>query len=109
MANTYTWLVKAMNCAAQEGNKTDVVMTIHWRLNGTDGTYNATVYGSVGVTYDPADPFTPYDQLTQDQVIGWTKGALGADRVDELEANIDAQLANLANPPVVTPPLPWAA
>ena len=108
MTNIRTWLVDAMNCTAQQGDKTDVVMTIHWRLNGTDGTNNAMVYGSVSVTYDPADPFTPYADLTQEQVIGWAKGALGAERVAELEANIDAQLADLANPPIVTPPLPWS-
>jgi hypothetical protein len=29
-------------------------------------------------------------------------------KLDSTEAAVEAQLANLQNPPVVTPPLPWA-
>ena len=109
MSLTYTWVIEAMDCKPQEDGQTDVVITVHWRQNATDGTYNATVYGTVGLTYTQGSPFTPYADLTQDQVIGWVQDALGDEQVASLEANVAAQLANLANPPVVTPPLPWAA
>lgn len=109
MANTYVWVIEAMDCVPQEDGKTDVVMTVHWRQNATDGTYNATVYGTVGLTYTARSPFTPYANLTQQQVIGWVQDALGAERCAEITANLDAQIANQVNPPVVTPPLPWAA
>jgi|694.fasta_scaffold70233_2 hypothetical protein len=109
MANTYTWVIEAMDCVPQEDGQTDVVIAVHWRLNGTDGTNTATVYGTVGLTYTPRSPFTPYTNLTQDQVIAWTQDALGDEQVASLEANVAAQLANLVNPPVVSPPLPWAA
>ena len=109
MANTYSWVIEAMDCVPQEDGKTDVVMTVHWRQNATDGTYNATVYGTVGLTYTARSPFTPYANLTQQQVIGWVQDALGAERCAEITANLDAQIANQVNPPVVTPPLPWAA
>jgi len=46
MANTYTWVIEAMDCVPQEDGQTDVVITVHWRQNATDGTYNATVYGT---------------------------------------------------------------
>ena len=109
MANTYTWVIEQMNCAAQEDGKTDVVMTVHWRQNATDGTYNATVYGTVGLTYTAGSPFTPYANLTQQQVIGWVQSALGTEQCAQLTANLDQQIADQVNPPVVTPPLPWAA
>ena len=51
MANAYTWVIEAMNCVPQEDGQTDVVITVHWRLNGTDGTNTATDYGWVGLTY----------------------------------------------------------
>jgi hypothetical protein len=108
MANTsYTWVIEAMDCKPQEDGQTDVVITVHWRLNGTDGTNTATVYGTVGLIYTPGSPFTPYADLTQDQVIGWVQGALGFDQCAELTTNLDQQIANQVNPPVVTPPLPW--
>lgn len=109
MANTYTWVIEQMDCVPQEDGKTDVVMTVHWRANGTDGTYNATVYGTVGLTYVPGSPFTPYADLTQDQVLGWVYDALGLERCVEINANLDQQIADQVNPPVVTPPLPWVA
>ena len=109
MSITNTWNIVAMDAYPQHEGETDVVFTVHWTLTGTDGTYTGYVYGSVGVTYDSSSAFTPYAQLTQDQVIGWAKEALGAEQVTNYEANVTAQIENQINPPVVTPPLPWAA
>jgi len=57
----------------------------------------------------PADPanFTPYADLTQDQVLGWI-WANGVDK-DATEAAVQQQIDNQINPPVIQPPLPWAA
>lgn len=109
MANTYTWVIEQMDCVPQEDGKTDVVMTVHWRQNATDGTYNATVYGTVGLTYTAGSPFTPYADLTQQQVIGWVEEALGPEQCAQITANLAQQLADQVTPPVVTPPLPWVA
>jgi hypothetical protein len=108
MPNTYTWVIEQLDCYPEKDGKTDVVFTVHWRLNGTDGTNAATVYGSVGLTYEPGQPYTPYEDLTQAQVIGWVQAALGSEQVQTLTDNVAAQLAAIANPPVVAPPLPWA-
>lgn len=103
--NTITWIIEAMDCKPTEGSLTDVVITAHWRCNGTDGTFSATVYGTCSFG-QPEGDFTPYADLTQDQVLGWCWNS-GVDK-DTTEANIDTQIANLVNPPIVTPPLPWS-
>jgi len=108
MANTYTWVIERMVCAPQLSGQTDVVITVYWRQNATNDTFNATVYSSIDLVYTPGTAFTPYDQLTQDQVVEWVKSALGADKCALLEASLDKQIANQANPPTVTLPLPWA-
>ena len=108
MPNTYTWIIEQLDCYPEKDGHTDVVFTVHWRLNGTDGTNTATVYGTVGLTYEPGQPYTPYEDLTQAQVVGWVQAALGPEQVQALTDNVAAQLAAIANPPVVTPPLPWA-
>jgi hypothetical protein len=97
-----------MDCYPELDGKTDVVFTCHWVLSGTDGTYNGSVYGTVGVTLDPDAPFTPYADLTQAQVIGWVQAVLGEEQVTAYEANVAQQIENQINPPVVTPPLPWS-
>jgi len=105
MANVYTWTITAMDCSTTETNP-DTVITAHWTCSGTDGTYNASVYSTCSFL-PPEGTFTPYADLTQEQVLGWC-WADGVDK-DATEASVGQQLANLANPPVVTPALPWSA
>ena len=100
-----TWSVSALDCYPQEGGNTDVVFNVHWTCAGTDGTYNASVYATCSVP-GPGNPFTPYDQLTQDQVLGWV-WANGVDKF-ATESAVVQQIDNQINPPVVTPPLPWS-
>ena len=94
-----------MNCSTTEQNP-DTVIVCHWTCAGTDGTYNASIYSTCSVP-SPTGSFTPYADLTQSQVLGWV-WANGVDK-DSTEAAVEAQLANLQNPPVVTPALPWSA
>lgn len=108
MPNTYNWVISQIECYPVKDGKQDVVFTIHWRRQATDGTHMADVYGTQGVTLDPDAPFTPYDQITKEQVEGWLEDAMGAEKVAELDANLDSQIQNIIDPPVVTPPLPWA-
>ncbi len=108
MAVTNTWSVVQMDAYPEEDGETDVVFNVHWTLTGTDGTYSGSVYGSQGVSIDPDVPFTPYEDLTEEQVIGWVQAAMGAEQVAALEANVAKQIEDQINPPVVTPPLPWA-
>ena len=109
MTTTYHWGVVQMDAYPEYEGHADVVFTVHWTLNGTDGTYNGSVYGSVGLTLDPEGKYTPYTDLTEAQVIGWVQDALGEEQVKSYEANVAAQIAAQIDPPVVTPPLPWAA
>jgi hypothetical protein len=106
MATQITWVIEWMQCKPQEGDLTDVVITAGWRCNGIDGAYFATAYGSCSFAA-PGDPFTPYDQLTEQQVLGWC-WENGVDK-PATEANIEGQIQNQINPPVVQLPLPWQA
>lgn len=108
MSVTYTWNVAQMDCYPEADGESDVVFTVHWTLAATDGTYANSAYGTSGVSVDPDAPFTPYEDLTLDQVIGWVQAAMGEEKVAQLEISLADQLAAQANPPVVTPPLPWA-
>lgn len=107
MANTYSWVIRALDCYPTQDNKTDVVFTVHWRRQATDGTYSADIYGSQGVTLDAKAPFTPYADLTKAQVIGWLEEAFNAETLAAQAAALDQQIASQINPPVVSPALPW--
>jgi len=107
MATTFTWSVTQMDCYPQTEGQTDVVFCCHWRLTGTDGIYSGTVYSTCGVTYEAGTPYTPYANLTQDQVLGWI-WASGVDK-DSAEAAVQTQIDNQITPPVISPKLPWVS
>ena len=108
MAITYAWQIAAVDCYPEHEGNTDVVFTVHWRLNGADGDHAAGVYGTVGLTLDPDAEFTAFADLTEEQVVGWAKDAMGADQVAAHEDNVAGQIAALIDPPVTSPALPWA-
>ena len=105
MSATITWFVTAMDAYPQAEGQTDVVFTVHWTCAGVQDAYNASVYSTCGVTYSSGAPYTPYAQLTQEQVLGWI-WASGVDKA-ATEAAVQQQINNQINPPVVTPKLPW--
>jgi len=108
MATTLAWTIDSLSTSTEVINGySEVVLTAAWRCTGTDGDYSASNYGSVGLTQPaPNDPnFIPFAQLTQDEVLGWVWETVNK---DETEASVTAQVNNLVNPPVITPPLPWA-
>lgn len=109
MTITNTWAIVQMDALPTADGHTDVVNNAHWTLTATDGTHTGYVYGSQSLPAPTGPDFTPYNQLTQDQVIGWVKEALGAEQVASYEANVAAQIEAQINPPVITPPLPWGA
>lgn len=105
MATQITWIIEQMWVKPHEDGKTDVVITAAWRCNGTDGQY----YGFSFQTQDfPLDQssFTPYAELTEDQVLNWCYEN-GVDK-NAQEAIVEQQIQAKTNPLIVIPPLPWA-
>jgi hypothetical protein len=106
------WIIERLLVKPTEGDKTDVVITADWRCNGIETigtgddakTYSGTCYGSCSFA-PPSGEFTPFPDLTQDQVLGWCF-ANGVDK-SAIEANVTAQIENQINPPIIAPPLPW--
>jgi hypothetical protein len=103
---TISWLIERLLVKPTEGSLTDVVITADWRCNGLQDNYSGTCYGSCSFQ-PPSGSFTPYEDLTQEQVLDWCYEN-GVDKT-AIEANVTAQIENQINPPVVTLPLPWAA
>ena len=101
---TILWLIERLLVKPTEGSLTDVVITADWRCNGSDETYSGTCYGSCSFA-PPTGSFTPYDDLTQEQVLQWCYEN-GVDQA-AIEANVTLQIENQINPPVVVLPLPW--
>jgi hypothetical protein len=101
---TISWIIERLLVRKVEGTHTDVVITADWRCNGTQESFSGTCYGSCSFQ-PPSGEFTPYEDLTQEQVLNWCFSN-GVDKT-AIEANVTAQIENQINPPVIAPPLPW--
>ena len=109
MPNTYTWNCRTVDTYPSHtdeqdpaNTESDVVYNVHWRVTGSDGTHSATVIGTQTIDTDDLGTFTAFDSVTHQNMIDWTKAAMGADRVSELESSLDSQLSELASPSSVT-------
>lgn len=92
------WTITQLDRKIEDG----FVFTAHWDATLTDGGYSARIYGTCGFT---GEPTTPYDDLTQEQVLGWV-WADGVDK-DATEASL-AQQIELQKNPITATGLPWS-
>ena len=105
MSTVITWNISQLDCVPQVPEGADYVVTAHWQCTGVDGVYSGQVYSTTGFAVVEG-AFTPYADLTQDQVLGWVWDS-GVDK-DATEAAVEGQIEAQKNPPIVNPPLPWA-
>lgn len=101
---TYKWIVNQMNCVPQEGQLIDVVSIVHWTRVAEQGDIIVSVYGTMSCQTPSETDFTAYPDLTYEQVCSWLDAGLD---VAALDLNLDAQIENQVNPPVITLPLPF--
>ena len=108
MATTFTWKINTLERDTSDG----YVFTAHYSVVGISDTlnpegnpYNSGAYGSIGL--ERPDTLIPYDQLQEEQVIGWVKEKLGGDeKVAEIEAALEARIAELISPSKING-VPW--
>jgi hypothetical protein len=102
----YKWVIpkNGLETAPSEDGLTHVVKTVHWIYKATDGKYFAEVFSAMACATPSETDFTAYPDLTEDQVISWLEAGLD---VDALKENLDKQIEDQKNPPIVNLPLPW--
>jgi hypothetical protein len=95
-----TWTIPTLERELSDGG----VVVAHWRVSEVDGEFSASAYGTCSFTYDSTDPsFVPYDNLTEEVVLGWVWG-----EVDQAatEAALAADIADQKNP-TTADGVPW--
>ena len=108
MSVTYTFKITLLETAPSENGLEHVVKTIHWKCFGTDGTNISEVMGSVNVESPDPGSFIDFMNLAESDVISWVEAKLQAlDELDSIKQTLDSMLAQIDNPPITRPPLPW--
>jgi hypothetical protein len=102
---TFTWTVKQLLTETIAGEQNYVVIA-NYEVVGVDGEYTSSISDSARFSTENVDNFIPYEDLTNDIVIGWVKSMLGPDTVANYEESIQGQINSQITPPVtpeVTP------
>lgn len=112
MATTYTWDCRTVDVHPTQGELSNVVYNVHWRLTGkrmvtvgeTEEEFFYTNIGTQVLTLENIQPegFIPFDQLTHEQVIAWTEEAIGEERIEEIKTAIAEAIDRLITPVSVT-------
>ena len=106
---TYNWNCKTVDAYPQDGEYVDLVYNVHWIVTGISDeldpqgvAYNATSIGTQTLDVSDVTDFIPFEDLTNEQVVAWTKGAMGEEQVASIEASIQSQIDALITPTTVT-------
>jgi hypothetical protein len=95
----YTWVITALYTETIQ-NEQNYVVTAFYDVIGVDGIYTATSTNLARFSTASVSTFIPYEDLTNNIVIGWIQNQLGVAGVSNIEASIQGQIDSQINPPV---------
>ena len=94
-----TWNIAQLERRTSDG----FVTTAHWTCSDVDGEFSGNTYGSIGLE---GVVTTAYEDITEEQAIGWVKSAMGEEAVAATEAAVATQIEAQKNP-VAASGKPW--
>lgn len=109
MAITYTWAITEL-ALTTVGSLQDYVVQSRWTCEGTDENgLTGKFSGATPFKPDPSQPdYTPYDQLTEAQVLGWIQAVVVGSYWDHVQGIIAEQIALKKDPVTQTNTFPWS-
>ena len=109
MIVVYKWDCKKVDTYPLVGKDSDVVYNVHWIVTGTSdqldqhgNPYQDRIIGTQTLDTDDITEFIPFNDLTNEVVVEWTKSAMGEEEVASIEANIQSKINSLITPTSVT-------
>ena len=102
------WIINQMDSLPSDGDLKDFVINVHWNRNAKETInkkeYYSSVYGAKSFLKNDVSDFIPYEDLTYEIVCSWLDSTLDTQALD---LNLDTQIDNQVNPPIVVLPLPF--
>tara|TARA_R110002167_G_scaffold15137_1_gene60833 strand:- start:256 stop:597 length:342 start_codon:yes stop_codon:yes gene_type:complete len=106
---TYDWNCKTVDVHPVDGQMTDVVYNVHWIVTGTSDqldpegiAYSSTCIGTQVLDVSDITGFIPFEDLTNEEVVAWTKLAMNEEEVSSIEDSITSQIENKITPTSIT-------
>lgn len=63
--------IENLECVKQQDNLSNVVVRASWRLFGTVDGFTDSIYGEEYFSQPDPNNFTPLENLTKEQILGW--------------------------------------
>ena len=104
----YIWTITDL-LTVDTDDKPDYVVFANYKIQAQEDEFNAETESLIQFKIDEGSSFIPYNELTNDLVLGWIKSTLGEQEIQAIEKSLADQINFQKNPPV-TPqvkPLPW--
>lgn len=91
---TYKWSIRLLGSKPASLGEKYFVDLLSWSYNATDSQGNyAACFGTTQLNQPEEEyTYTPLENLTEEQVVGWLLNALGEEQVVALKASLDLQL-----------------
>lgn len=101
----FTANVTAMYTLPQVEGQANVVVNAAYIITGVNGEHSVSVQFNQHHTIEQGKSFTPYSELTEDQVLGW----ISEDNILNWQSCVEEKIQVMLNPPVnpTSQKLPW--
>lgn len=105
---SYSFKVTNIYCYPTYQSLENLVFTVIWDFIGSDGTYSSNVLGSTEIPYDSNAEYTPYQNLTEQEVISWIEQYIDPETLQNAKDLITSRIEEASRPPaIINPKLPW--
>jgi hypothetical protein len=104
----YEWNFPALEVVKNKDSLINVIKTAHWVYSVENNGYVASIHGAVDLSDPNPASFTPYENVTKEQVQGWVEEAFGQKTLDDMKFNLNELLAQQQTPTNEVLAPPWA-
>jgi hypothetical protein len=110
---TFNWTITKLYTHPTQNNLTQVVYAVAWKCNGVDEKYtpsfSAFTEGDESVLPADENSFTPYNQLTENQIWEWINEKIDREEIEtNLQIRIDGLAAERDKQNMLNTQLPWS-
>ena len=91
----YNWIISSINAKISDGELSNVIETIHWRLQASEGKDLVDTYGSLELEAPNTENFKPFEDITKADIESWLDSKLD---VESLKSSLDSKLEAIKNP-----------
>jgi hypothetical protein len=108
MAITYTWEITNIRKANTLNDLLNVLVHVRWKKIGTDenGT-TGEFHGATPLSAPEGESFTPYEDLTKEQVLSWIQAVVVGSYEQHVNGQIQKQITKKNDPWVDVENAPW--